>query len=107
MPPQDGVRRDQRRHVTQDLSSEAVAVHGESTSLGISQPQAPPVKVLFEDAVLFPQVLDDFELVAIHPARQCHEDDPQPDRVDHEPSLLVGASASGERLAAYLEKSET
>jgi hypothetical protein len=59
MPPQDGVRRDQRRHATQDLSSEAVAVHGESTSLGISQPQAPPVKVLFEDAVLFPQVLDD------------------------------------------------
>jgi hypothetical protein len=28
--------------------------------------------------------------VAIHPARQCHEDDPQPDRVDHGPSLLSG-----------------
>ena len=49
------LRRDQRRHVTQDLSSEVVAVHGESTSLGISQPQAPPVKVLFEDVVLFPR----------------------------------------------------
>jgi hypothetical protein len=54
MPPQDGLRRDQRRHVTQGLSSEPVAVHGESTPLDIGQPQAPPAKVLFEDAVLFP-----------------------------------------------------
>ena len=94
MPPQDGVRRDQRRHLPQDVSSEAVPVHGEPTSLDIGQPQAPPVKVLFQDAVLFSQVLDDLELVAIHPARQCHEDDPQPDRVDHGPSLLVRASPS-------------
>jgi hypothetical protein len=66
MPSQDGVRRDQRRHLTQDVSSEAVPVHGEPTSLGIGQPQAPSVKVLFQDAVLFSQVLDDLELVAIH-----------------------------------------
>jgi hypothetical protein len=38
MPPQDGVRCDQRRHLTQDLSSEAVAVHGEPTSLSIGEP---------------------------------------------------------------------
>src|SRR2546430_2572893 len=61
MPPQDGVRRDQRRHLTQDLSSEPVAVHGESTSLGIGEPQTPPVQVLLEDAVLFPHVFDDLE----------------------------------------------
>ena len=66
----------------------------ESTPLQISEVQTPAAQVLFEDAVLFPQGLDDFELVPIHPSRQCHEDDPQPHRVDHEPSLFVGASAS-------------
>ena len=67
MPPQDRVRCDQRGHVTQDLSSEAVAVHGEPTSLAIGQVQAPPVQVFLEDTVLFPQVRDDLQLVAIHP----------------------------------------
>jgi hypothetical protein len=50
--------------------------------------------MLFEDAVFFPQVLDDLKLVAIHPARKGHEQDPQPDGVDHGPSLLVRAFAS-------------
>lgn len=49
---QDGVRCDQRRHLTQDLSSEAVAVDGEPTLLSIGQPQAPAVNVLFEDPFL-------------------------------------------------------
>jgi hypothetical protein len=53
MPPQEGVRCDQRRHLTQDGSSEAVAVRSEPPSLRIGQPQAPPVKALFQDAVLF------------------------------------------------------
>ena len=54
MPPQEGIGCDQRRDLTQDLASETVAVRGESTPLGIGQPQRPPVEVLFEDAVLFP-----------------------------------------------------
>jgi hypothetical protein len=33
--------------------------------------------VLFEHAVLFPHVFDDLELVAIDPARQGHEQNPQ------------------------------
>jgi hypothetical protein len=74
--------------------TEAVAVLRESTPLGIGQSGAPHTEVLFEDAVLVPQVTDDLNLVAIHPARQRHEEDPQPDRVDHGPSLLALAVAS-------------
>jgi hypothetical protein len=37
MPSQDCVRRYQRRHVTQHLSSEAAAVGGKSTPLGLGQ----------------------------------------------------------------------
>ena len=94
MPPQDGVRRHQRRHLAQGLPSEAVAVHRESAPLGIGQTQTPPVEVLLEDAVLFPQVRDNLELVAIHPARKSHEEDPEPYGLDHGPSLFVQASVS-------------
>jgi type VI protein secretion system component VasF len=87
VPPQDGVWRLQRRYRTQALSSEAVTVHGESTSLSIGQPQAPPAQVL-------PQVLDDLKLVAIHLARKGHEQDPRRDGVEHGPSLSVWASTS-------------
>jgi hypothetical protein len=49
----------------QDPSPEAVAVCRESTPLGIGQSQAPSPELLAEDAVLFPQVLDDLKLMAI------------------------------------------
>jgi hypothetical protein len=93
MPSQESVWCDQRCHVTQDLSSEAVAVHSESAALDVGQPQSPAVEVLFEDAVLFPQVLDHLKLVAIHPARERHEENLQPNGLDHEPSLSAAASA--------------
>jgi hypothetical protein len=76
MPAQERVRRDQRRHLTQDLAAETVAVHRESTPLGIGQRKASPGKLLFEDAVLFTQVRDDLKLVAIDPARQGDEQNP-------------------------------
>jgi hypothetical protein len=96
MPSQDGVRRDQRRHLTQDLSSEALpAVRRESTPLGVGQPQAPAIELLVEHAVLFPQVRDDLQLVAIHPACQRHEEDPQPDSIDHRSSVLALAASPG------------
>ena len=47
--------------------------------------------MLLEDAVLLPQVFDDLKLVAIHPARKGHGQDPQRDRVEHEPSLSAWA----------------
>jgi hypothetical protein len=54
-----------------------VAIRRETPSLGVGQPQPPATQVLFENAVLFPQVFDDLGLVAIHPARQRHEQNPQ------------------------------
>jgi hypothetical protein len=58
MPPQYRLRRHQGRHLAQDLSSQAVAIGGQSASLGIGQPEAPTIEMFFEDAVLVPQVLD-------------------------------------------------
>jgi hypothetical protein len=77
-----------------DLAAETVTVHRESTPLGIGQPKASPGQLLFEDAVLFTQVRDDLKLVAIDPARQGHEQNPEGNRVDHGPSLLGWRSAA-------------
>jgi hypothetical protein len=42
----------------------------------IGQPEAPPTQVLFQDAVFRPQIVDDVELVAIHPTRKRNKKDP-------------------------------
>ena len=58
------------------------------SALGVGQLEVPPSQVFFEHTVLFPQILDDVELVAIHPTRERHEENPQPDNVNHAPSVL-------------------
>jgi hypothetical protein len=57
-------------------------------SLSVGQLQAPRTKVLFERTILFPQLLDHIKLVAIHPARERNEENPQPDGINHGPSVL-------------------
>ena len=95
VPPEDRVWRDQRRHVAQDPSSKAVAFRRQSAPLGVGQPQAPPTQVFLEDSVLGPQVVDDVELVAIHPARERNEEDALPDRLNHEPNYSAGHRHTG------------
>jgi hypothetical protein len=73
MPSQERAWCDQRCYVTQDLSSEAVPVHSESAALDVGQPQSPAVEVLFEDAVLFPQIGNHLKLAAIHPSGEGDE----------------------------------
>jgi hypothetical protein len=43
--------------------------------------------LLLEDAVLFPKILDDLQLVPIHPTCQSHQQDLPRNDVDHAPSL--------------------
>jgi hypothetical protein len=46
VPPQNGVRRDHRRHLVQHVASEPVADGGQSASLVIGQSQASSTRVL-------------------------------------------------------------
>ena len=92
VPPHDRIRGHQGGHLRQDPSAQTVTGGRESAALDVGQPQAPPTNVFVEDAVLFPQVRNDLKLVAIHPASERHEQDPQPDGVDHGPSLSAPAS---------------
>src|SRR5688500_16085065 len=63
----------------------------EPPPLGIREGEAPSTQVLFEDAVLFPQVGDDLKLPAIRPSRKGDMQNPPPDRVEHPPSLPANA----------------
>jgi len=74
----------------------------ESTPLRIGKVQATLAQMLFEDAVLFPQVRDDFKLLAIYPGRQGHEEDPQAHAFEHPPSRELCVSASPRRALGWI-----
>jgi hypothetical protein len=74
-----------------------VAGGREPPALGIREVQAVLTQVLFEDAVLFPQVRDHVKLSAIHPSREGHEQNP-PSDVEHPPRLLAAAATGKSRL---------
>jgi hypothetical protein len=54
--------------------------------------QAPAAHVLFEDAVLFPQIGNHLKLAAIHPPGEGDEQNLPSDRVEHPPSLPATAA---------------
>src|ERR1035437_3830465 len=64
----------------------------ESTPLRICEIQAPAAHVLFEDAVLFPQIGNHLKLAAIHPPGEGDEQNLPSDRVEHPPSLPATAA---------------
>ena len=72
----------------QDSSAETVAFGRQSAPLVIGQPEAPATELRLEDAILFPQVLDDIELVAAHPAGERDEKEAKREAINHGPSLL-------------------
>jgi hypothetical protein len=59
----------------------------ESTPLKIGEVQTPTAQVLFEDAVLFPEIRNHLKLAAIHPPGEGDEQDLPSNRVEHPPSL--------------------
>jgi hypothetical protein len=50
-----------------------MACRRKSTPLRIGELQAPPAQVLFEDAVLLPQIGNHLKLAAIHPSGEGDE----------------------------------
>jgi hypothetical protein len=57
----------------QDLASKSVRFSGESTALGIGKANALPTQALLEHAVLFLEILDHVQLMAVDPTGEYHE----------------------------------
>ncbi len=70
VPTENRVRRDDVCHLTQDPPAEFLASHPESPALGVGQTKRSRTKMLPEDAILLPEIVDAIFLVASHPASQ-------------------------------------
>ncbi len=68
MPPQDRGWGDDGRDLTQQPTSESLALRGETAALVIGEPEPSTPELLLEDAVLLNQVLDRTLLLAVNPA---------------------------------------
>jgi len=67
VPSQQRVRRDQRVKLGQHLAPECLSFSRESAAFGISKTQAPPTHALLKHAVLFLEILDHVQLIAVDP----------------------------------------
>ena len=70
VPAENRVRRDDACHLTQDPPAECLAAHRESPTLAVGQTKRSRTKMLPEDAILLPEIVDTIFLVASHPASQ-------------------------------------
>src|ERR1039457_7015441 len=68
-----GIRCDQNMKLVQGLTSKSVRFSGESTALGIGEANASPTQALREHAVLFLEIRDHVQLMAVDPPGEHHE----------------------------------
>jgi hypothetical protein len=52
----------------QDAATEHLALRREPAALCVGEAQAPAAELLAQDAVLLPEVFEDLDLAAVHPA---------------------------------------
>ena len=86
VPAEDRVAGDDAGHPRQCAPAEFPAAHRESTALGIGQAKGSSTTLLSEDAILFPEVVDQIFVVAIHPASDGEQQELQ--RMRHHQKLL-------------------
>ena len=68
VPAENRVRRDDAGDLRQNPPAEFLASHRESTALGVGQAKWTWAKLLPEDPILLPEIIDHVFLVAVHPA---------------------------------------
>jgi hypothetical protein len=74
VPPQNGVRRHDRRNLAQCRASKAVSTHREATPLIIRDSQPSAAQLGTQDAIFFHQIPDHVLLTSTEPAREGREE---------------------------------
>ena len=69
MPAHDRVRRDDGRHLVEDLPAQAFGLGCQPAALVVGQPETPSLELLLENAVLLEQIGDHVLLMSVHPPR--------------------------------------
>ncbi len=98
VPAKDGVGSDEGRNFGESPSSDRLASYSKSSSLSIGQSEPSSAELLPEDAVLFPEIVDDRVLLARDPSRhRGHEDLPRLEY--HRHRAIVVRSAADRQLS--------
>ena len=74
MPSNNRVRRDERRHLSEDSASEPLPEHRETQPLPIVQVQTASRQLGFQHPILFPKKHDHIALLALEPSQQSGEE---------------------------------
>ena len=77
VPAENRVRHDDAGDLRQNPPAEFLASHRESTALGVGQAKWTWAKLLPEDPILLPEIIDHVFLVAVHPASGCEYEEAQ------------------------------
>jgi len=82
-----------RSHLSEKLPSQSPGLGGQSAALVIVEPQSLWAQLFAQHSVLFSKVVDELQLLLVHPARHC--DQQKPERVQgfrHEESNIITGS---------------
>ena len=90
MPPQDRVRRDDARDLTQDPPTQPIPTDRQPASIVIGELEPLSTQLASEDPIFFQQIRDRLAFLAIHPASQDGQHNLESGRVDHGRSLYQG-----------------
>ena len=90
MPPQDRVRCDDARDLTQDLPTQPMPTDRQPASIVIGELEPLSTQLASKDPIFFHQIRDRLALLAIQPASQDGQHHLESGRVDHGRSLYHG-----------------
>ena len=68
MPSKNRVRRDERRHLSQNAAAKSLSQYREPPSLGIVQPQPASTQLGFQRAILLAKERDHIAVLTIEPS---------------------------------------
>ena len=75
MPPQNRLRRDNRRHLSEGPTSEPVAENSSPSPFVVGEPQSSALQLRPQYAVLLAEVLNQFPLLALEPCgNECDDE---------------------------------
>ena len=77
VPTQDRVRGDNAAKLAQRRATEPLPFRREPAALFVSELEPLAAELLPKDAILLPEVLDDVALLAVRPAREAKQQEPQ------------------------------
>jgi len=107
MPGQQRLRSDDRIQFEQHAAPEPFGLRRQSPPLAVGEAQALIPQLLPKHSVLFPEVIDQLRLSAVHPARQGDQDELKlVQEAAHRGRYIIAASTAGASICLRISRIE-